>query len=170
MMRDSRGYLVKLSKHSRLICRLNHLLVAGSDKGVYRGQRRRQTHLEACPGRNQPGLFQLRKHVVRCPGCIRVALPLKGYLAGRQRRAQLEARQRGVGNGIGRDFLKVRIDPDEASLPSNPVGPLAGLTVGNTPQPPTEDRTGGAKNVFGISQGNTADKMDTTRLMSSRAW
>src|SRR2546430_9337983 len=106
MMRDCRRDLVKLSEHRRLICRLNHCLVAGYDKCENRSQGCGKAHLEARPARDQPLLLQLQEYGVRRPGRICVAEPLKGVLTGRQRGMQLEARQRSVATGIGRDFLK----------------------------------------------------------------
>src|SRR6266480_5336822 len=151
MMRDSCRKLVKLGKHRRLIRRLNDSLVSGHDKCNNRSQRRRETHLETSTSRNQPRLLQLGEYSIRGFGCISIAKLFKCNLAGRQRRTQLEVRQWCVVSGIRRYHFKMRIAPDEAGLPSNPVEPLTRLTIGNTPQTPTENRIGHAKNVFGTS-------------------
>src|SRR5438874_10429771 len=142
MMRDCRRDLVKLSEHRRLICRLNHCLIAGYDKCENRSEGCGEAHLEARPARDQPLLLQLQEYGVRCPGHICVAEPLKDDLTGRKRRTQPETRPRNVATGIGRGFLKLGIALNEAGLPSDPVGPLTRLTVGHTPQTPTQNRTG----------------------------
>src|SRR5260370_2995318 len=137
MVWDSCRDLVKPDKHRRLIRGLNRSLVSGHDKCNNRSQRCREAHLETSTGRNQPCSLQLQEHSIRRFGRISIAKLLKCNLARRQRRTQLEVRQWCIVSGIRRYPFQIRIAPDEAGLPTNPVDPLTCLAIGNAPQTPT---------------------------------
>ena len=156
MIRSSREHLL-------LVDGLEQLLVLGHHEGADGGQRGGQTDLEATGHRHHAVTLEAREDPVGGQRRVRVSERPEGHALRARPVGQADARQRPPAIRAGRHHLELALGGEDGELPDDPVGPRAGLAVGDAPEAIPDLVGDGAEHGLRAGQRHAANQMGSGR-------